>query len=42
MTDLKKQKNKRECVQDCSEASYVVQTRYSRNDKTQETKLEVG
>ena len=32
MTEIYLNKNKRECVQDCSEASYVVQSIY--NDET--------
>ena len=44
MTGTKVDKNKRECVQNCNEASSVVQTidRYSDNDGDTGTKLEVG
>ena len=35
-------KNKRECVQDSSEASYVVQIRHSGNDKNTGNKVRGG
>ena len=43
MTEKKIDKKKKECVQDCSEATYVVHTIDTVTmTKTQETKLEVG
>ena len=41
--EKKNHKKKRECVPDCSEATYVVHARDTVTmTKTQETKLEVG
>ena len=40
MTEIYFNKNKRECVHNCSKASYVVQTRY--NDKNTGNKVRGG